>query len=253
MNCRRLRGHPVFQLGAQPGSGKTKLRVNLQTDSEIIINTDELRWINPYYRQLLNDPESNALAGYLVNPDATDWSIRLRDEAIEERRNLIIDSTFGGSVQHFIDLFQRLNKHGYVIELHIIGVNPFVSRLGIYYRFERNRSTGNSERMVSMEVHDTNYRNLPKNLLAIGKYCHEQVGKVVIYSRDGSDRVNINYQTECPCDFDEALRQLTYIRERHLSAKEIEDFKSMVNQVKEMIELRGGDAKKFLNDVAFVN
>jgi hypothetical protein len=58
-------GRPVaYFLGAQPGSGKTKLRVGLQTSAEVIINTDDLRWIHPHYVPLLDDPATNEMAGY---------------------------------------------------------------------------------------------------------------------------------------------------------------------------------------------
>ncbi|MBT1685440.1 zeta toxin family protein [Dawidia soli] len=97
----------AYFLGAQPGSGKTKLRVGLQTGAEVLINTDELRWIHPSYSTLLEDQRTNQFAGHLVNPDATDWSIRLRNDAIEERRSIMVDSTLGVRSSTSLSYFKR--------------------------------------------------------------------------------------------------------------------------------------------------
>lgn len=91
------RQHPVaYFLGAQPGSGKTKLRqAILQTDDAVVINTDDFRWFHPDYNQLLENPETNEKGSHYVNPDASNWSVRLFNDAIEKRCSIIVDSTLG--------------------------------------------------------------------------------------------------------------------------------------------------------------
>ncbi|MBT1685439.1 zeta toxin family protein [Dawidia soli] len=148
-----------------------------------------------------------------------------------------------------MELFQTLYNRGYIIEIHIIGININVSRLGVHYRFENGSRIGAPERMVSMEVHDRNYHALPANLLALGKACGLLVSKLVLYSRDGNDKLNVVYETEHPCNFQELVTTLAFIRNRPFSNDEQADFKSKMEDVRTMIDARGGDSQKFLRDI----
>jgi len=240
--------HPIARfLGAQPGSGKTRLRESLLSQNDgVVINTDDLRWFHPKYNYLLENPVTNPLGPYLVDPDATAWSIRLFNEALQQRSNVVIDSTFGGNPAHVIARLQTLYTQGYQNEFHIIAVNPRVSKLGIYLRYENGISDGNPERMVSMKVHDRNFQKLPENLMEIARSCHHLIDKVVVYSRGMNRSWSPIFETSYPCDFDESIQRLNAERQRPFTAEEAENFALTMNEVKQLILRRNGNVHTFL-------
>ena len=240
--------HPIaLFLGAQPGSGKTRLRESLLSQNDgVVINTDDLRWFHPAYNRLLENPATNPLGPYLVDPDATAWSIRLFNEALQQRSNVVIDSTFGGNPAHVIARLQTLHAQGYQNEFHIIAVNPRVSKLGIYLRYENGINDGNPERMVSMEVHDRNFKNLPENLMEIARTCRHLIARVVIYSRGMNRSWSPIYETSYPCDFDESIQRLNTERQRPFTADEAENFAQTIDEVSQLILRRNGNVEKFL-------
>lgn len=181
-------------------------------------------------------------------PDATNWSVRLTQEAIDNRRSIIIDSTLGGSAEHFIQRFQQLHGRGYTIEIHVIGVHRMVSRLGIYLRYETN-SQHAPERMVSMAVHDRNYHALPQNLQRLHEACGNLIGSISIYSRGQALELDRTYHTEFPCDINAAIRKLTAIRNTPFTLDDELSFNLTTAQVRQMIETRGADPRQFLEDV----
>lgn len=239
----------AYFLAAQPGSGKTKLRVSLDSSESIVVNTDDLRWLHRDFESLLKNPATNERAAYLVNPDASEWGIRLFDECIENKCSIIVDSTMGGILPPFIQRFNQLHDAGYRIEIHVMGIHWLVSRLGIYLRYERTVKNGLPERMVSMKVHDLNYKNLPENIKELYNLCAEKIDSLTIYSRNESQELNIFYQTFKPCNYGDAIDALRQVRERAFSKQETLNYNNTVNEVKEMILGRGGDPTQFLADV----
>lgn len=237
----------AFFLGAQPGSGKTRLRelLSKQKDS-VVINTDDLRWFHPEYNKLLENPVTNTRGPYLVNPDATEWSVRLFDEAIQQRSNVIIDSTFGGNPAHVITRLKALHGQGYQNEFHIIAVNPRVSKLGIFLRYENGITIGTPERMVSMQVHDRNFQRLPENLAEIGVACRDKIARLSIYSRGKNLSWSSIFETSHPCDFEQGIQILNIERQRPFTEDEAEKFAITMEEVRQMILKRNGSDDIFL-------
>ncbi|MEI9920162.1 MAG: zeta toxin family protein [Bacteroidota bacterium] len=247
----RGKANPIaYFLGAQPGSGKTILRQALgQYGEAVVVNTDDLRWFHPKFNSLLEDLASNERASYRVNPDSVEWSSRLFNDAVNARCNIILDSTLGGNVNHFISRLTSLKEAGYRNEIHLLAVNSRVSRLGIYYRFETGAIFGIRERMVSMDVHNRNYHALPDNLMLIANQCSNTIDRLVIYSRSESLGLNEIYSSQNPVAFESAIELLRSERERKFTELEEENFQKTIAKVSDLIEKRGGDLQRFLADI----
>lgn len=168
-------------LAGQPGAGKTKLRVSAKDEvPSVVINTDDLREYHPGYRDLkLSDPER---ASFLVNADASLWTEKLIGQTSHERRNLIVDGTFGSSNGQMIrDTLTGLKGKGYRIEIWALAVPAQLSKLGIYLRNELQIKHTGHGRMVSMKVHDLNYTNIANNIaMAVSTSLPD---KVCIFTR----------------------------------------------------------------------
>ena len=93
-------------LGGQPGSGKSFLKDEVRsefTEDFIFISTDDLRLYHPAYLELQQNPETVQNAANLVNPYASAWTEKLIKYCIENKYNLIIDSTLGGNIKAVFD------------------------------------------------------------------------------------------------------------------------------------------------------
>lgn len=122
--------------------------------------------------------------------------------------------------------------------------------LGIYLRFENGWANGVPERMVSSEVHNRNYNKLPENLKRIDEACPDLLDKICVYSRNQNSELNTICSLEKPCLIKTAIDVLNQERTRPLNEEESINFDHTVWGVQHMIELRGGDATRFLKDVS---
>lgn len=236
-------------LGGQPGAGKTKMR-ELAVDqfSSVVINADDLREYHPLYNTLkLSEPER---ASFLVNSDVSLWTQRLIHQAADERRNVIIDGTFGSSDQKMLaDTLQSFRDKGYVNQLWIIAVPEEFSKLGIYFRNEMQIQHTGSGRLVSMKVHDLNYKNIPENI----KMAMTLVDRVCIFSRSVkrekdqfiNNKVDIMYSLErSNPDFEQSAELFLKIRNEPLSPLLKQYYTVRLHEVVAMIDGRLESAVK---------
>ena len=174
--------HPrAVVLGGQPGSGKTRMReIAEKMFPSVVINADEFRDYHPLYESLKrSEPER---ASFLVNEDVSGWARNIIRQAVEERRSIVLDGTFGSSDQKMIaETFRMFKENKYETQLWVLAVPAELSKLGIYLRNEMQIMQTGAGRFVSMKVHDLNYQNIPDN---IGMSVHSSwVDQVCIFSR----------------------------------------------------------------------
>lgn len=246
-------------LGGQPGAGKTKMR-DLASDEipSVLINGDDLREYHPMYESLkLSDP---ARASYLVNEDVSLWMKRLIRQTAEEKRNIIIDGTFGNNDQNMLaDTMRSYKERGYDVELWVIAVPAEFSKLGIYLRNELQIKNTGAGRFVSMKVHDVNYKNLPANIrMAVTSKLAE---KVRIFGRtvEKSEGKFVNNKVHMLCSLDKNGKDYENAADLFLKARnepftpELKQYYSIrLKEVKELIENRINEAMKE-NDKEKVN
>ncbi len=157
-------------LGGQPGSGKSFLQKEIAkefTEDFIFISTDDLRLFHPVYLELQQNPETVQNAANLVNPYASAWTEKLIKYCIENKYNLIIDSTLGGNIQAVYDTIDMFRNNDYQVHLRVMAVPAIISKLSIFLRYETQLAEKGFARWTRMEDHDDRFENLKINLIAI--------------------------------------------------------------------------------------
>ena len=252
--------HPrVVVLGGQPGSGKTKMReLAEEAPPSVTINADDFRDYHPMYEKLkLSEPER---ASFLVNEDVSLWTQKLIRQAVEEKRHIVFDGTFGTSDQNLLkETLAMFKEAGYESQLWVLAVPAEFSKLGIYLRHEIQIAQTGSGRFVSMKVHDLNYRNIPANIdMAVQNSLLDQV---CIFSRSVklfdnkfvNNRINhVRTLSKTDADFSKAAELFLQLRDEPLSAVLEKYFSFRMNEVAAMMDSRINRALK-TNDMAKVN
>lgn len=156
-------------MGGQPGSGKGGLTKQAEEDLAkqggcVLVDPDELRVSHPDHHYLMakNDLE----AADFTHSDASKWAKHLINDAIEGRRNLIVDQT-SKSPDSLLALTSRLKEAGYEVELRVIAVNNKISEQRIHTRYENEKEDKGAGRFVPKLVHDAAYMGLPKSVAAV--------------------------------------------------------------------------------------
>ena len=166
--------HPrAILLGGQPGSGKSYLRGIVRKEfsdkgGTVVIDPDILREDDPLFiEQSQTDPIH---AGDRSHEQASTLAKRLTAAMVSERRNLIIDGTMGDpeSVRKKIHL---LRQHGYAIDVHVMAVNPELSKVQSNLRFERQVAGSGRGRFVPKTVHDAAYEGLSRSVDMMEQEC----------------------------------------------------------------------------------
>jgi predicted ABC-type ATPase len=154
-------------LGGQPGSGKSFLANEIKKEFKkdfIFISTDDLRLYHPAYLKLQQNPETVQNAANLVNPYASAWTERLIKHCIENKFNLIIDSTLGGNINAVYQTIDMLRENDFSFHLRLMAVPALLSKLSIYLRYEYQIKEKGFARWTRMEDHDDRFEKIPNVL-----------------------------------------------------------------------------------------
>jgi UDP-N-acetylglucosamine kinase len=255
-------------LGGQPGSGKSYLKdeVILEfKESFIFISTDDLRLYHPVYLELQQNPETVQDAANLVNPYASAWTEKLIKYCIENKYNLIIDSTLSGNIQAVYDTINMFRNNGYQVYLRVMAVPAIISKLSIFLRYETQLAEKGFARWTRMEDHKDRFENLEDNLSQI--LMHGTPNSIAFYRREygknGTDKLSQFEYVNCK-NVTNKLDLLKYkywylfesYREFPIS-EEISFLVSASNKVVELIKKRNGNLENFKNyirdDLRFFN
>lgn len=151
-------------LGGQPGSGKSFLVNEVKKEFQkdfIFISTDDLRLYHPAYAVLQQNPETLQNAANLVNPYASAWTERLIKHRIENKFNLIIDSTLGGNINAVYQTVDMLRENDFSFHLRLMAVPALISKLSIFLRYESQLKEKGFARWTRMEDHDDRFEKIP--------------------------------------------------------------------------------------------
>lgn len=151
-------------LGGQPGSGKSFLVNEVKKEFQkdfIFISTDDLRLYHPAYAVLQQNPETLQNAANLVNPYASAWTERLIKHCIENKFNLIIDSTLGGNINAVYQTVDMLRENDFSFHLRLMAVPALISKLSIFLRYESQLKEKGFARWTRMEDHDDRFEKIP--------------------------------------------------------------------------------------------
>lgn len=169
-------------LGGQPGAGKSyaTMRIKERLNSNVlIINGDEFRSYHKHYEdfyQLYGKDASKytgAFAGKMVE--------KVRDEAIKNKFNVVIEGTFR-TVETPLKELNNFKERGYKAEVIICTCPKELSWESTIKRAEELDSAGLQPRYVPKEHHDIVTENLARNAATI--FSSGLVSQLEIYSRE---------------------------------------------------------------------
>jgi hypothetical protein len=197
-------------LAGQPGSGKGKLASTAQTELEmsggsVLIDPDLLRQRHPRYGDYVRQNDKSAAEH--IHPDASQWAKELRRDAIDGRRNIIIDGTLNDKDKAH-ELLSQLRSAGYETEIRALAVTLRESRQGVYARYENAKENGKEGRWVPESIQDEAYDGMPVALGHIER--NGWADKVSVVRRDGT----LIYRNDRAATATSGLSQLAVKAER---------------------------------------
>jgi predicted ABC-type ATPase len=156
-------------IGGQAGSGKGTLtqqaaREMFKEGGVVLVDVDALRSRHPQNNQLMRDNDRQA--ANLTHNDASKWAKRLTNDAIEGKRNLVIDQT-SKSPDSLVARTTQLREAGYHVELRVMAVNAETSEQRVHTRYENQRAKYGAGRFVPKEAHDAAYVGVPESVAAV--------------------------------------------------------------------------------------
>ncbi len=171
-------------LGGQSGAGKSIIAEAAMMElggatSAVRIDTDALRTFHPNYEDLA---KSGKKASNETQYDAQRWRDRLETDAINSRRNLVIDTTLGWP-DSAVETAQRLQKAGYQVEARVISAHSAESQLGTAARYFEQVLHKGAGRWVDREYHDSVYNRVPQSLEAFEQ--KKLVAAIHVINREG--------------------------------------------------------------------
>ncbi|MFC6100773.1 zeta toxin family protein [Olivibacter domesticus] len=154
----------AIMIGGQPGSGKTELeklaKIELLNNA-VICNVDHMRDFHPLAAEIQQyHPQEY---GAITNDIAHHWNKELCKYCRRENLNYIIETTFKGG-QGLNDTIQATKDAGFQVDIKLLAVNPKLSKLGIYLRFESMMELYGRGRTVPIDVHDTMFQAIPHSI-----------------------------------------------------------------------------------------
>ena len=183
----------IFIMGGQPGAGKSTFIDRLINSEEgkdcLIINADEYRAFHPQIKEIYEKyPDDLAT---ITDLDVRDWTQRIFAQAIRNRNNIIFEGTM--RTNQICNTIRDLHQQGYEVNVHVMAVNFFESKLSTYSRFEEAIRAGGMPRHVPPEAHDETYGKMLGTLQQIEDEGH--FNRITIHGRDKDINLYSNGQT----------------------------------------------------------
>lgn len=172
-------------LAGQSGAGKSTVSHDLRQALQarggyIAVDADHLRHHLPYVEDM--DRADVDFSAH-TQQDAGALANAIKDEAIKNRRNLVVDGTLRDSDAAF-ELAKTLRENGYRVELHAMAVNEQISYERATMRYERDRAAGKPARYVPKDWHDRSYAGMADSVRRL-EYSGA-VDRVSVYDRLGN-------------------------------------------------------------------
>lgn len=182
-------------LAGQPGAGKGNVAAAALREfgqQAVVVDPDQMRDFYPGVRDLkASNPYSWADK---THEDASQWAKELRAGAIEQRKNLIIDSTLG-KYESASQLVSELRGKGYDVEVRALATHRLESELGVEARFSATMGTLGHGRYVPAQIQEEVYAKLPDNLDQLRKVDGVPIR---IFDREGTELYDSKKQATAP-------------------------------------------------------
>lgn len=171
-------------LAGQPGAGKGGLVASATAQfggQVVVVDPDQMRDFYPNVRALKAD--SPYAWADETHADASKWAGEFRSAAIDQKKNLIIDTTLG-KYESASKLIGELREKGYDVEVRALGTHRLESELGVEARFAKTMAVEGHGRYVPAAIQEQVYSKLPDNL---DKLQSVDNVRVRIFNREGQE------------------------------------------------------------------
>jgi predicted ABC-type ATPase len=182
-------------LAGQPGAGKGAVAAAALHEfgrQAVVVDPDQMRDFYPDVRGLkARNPYSWADQ---THEDASQWAKELRAAAMDQKKNLIIDTTLG-KYESAAVLVSELQKKGYEVEVRALATHRLESELGVEARFAMTMGKEGHGRYVPAHIQEEVYAKLPDNL----DQLREVKGVPIrIFDREGTELYDSKKQSTTP-------------------------------------------------------
>ncbi|OJX65515.1 MAG: hypothetical protein BGO95_10665 [Micrococcales bacterium 73-13] len=170
-------------LGGQPGAGKSRATARLLPEHPgmAALTGDDLRIFHPEYRRLVTErPEQ---AGTILAESTRTWVRAALKDAIEERRSLLLEGTFGDP-DLTLATASRFHEAGFELRIAAIASPRVLSIVSAASRYLRGRKTGAPARFTKLSAHDRGYDGTTRLIDRLGEAT--PANRVTIVSRNGN-------------------------------------------------------------------
>lgn len=232
----------VIITGGQPGSGKSKLlelsKREFPDGNVIVINGDDLRNYHPQAERILKADDKRFAER--TDPDSREWTRKVFERAIEEKRNIIFESTMRdpGPISKTME---KLKEEGYHITGKVVATHERHSTTGIFKRYEEQKAEKGFGRFSEPASHDAGYKGMPKTVEHIEK--EKLVDRLEVYDRSG-ELLSRNELKDGEWEKEpDAVQVIEAERDREPSEREIQALRSDWQRVYDLMEERQAPAK----------
>jgi len=234
----------IIVVAAQPGAGKSHLLDQskeefMKEDGVIVINGDELRDYHPKATEIMKLDDKRYAE--FTDPDSREWTRRLLEDVTKRRHNVIFECTFNNPGP-IMATMQRLHEQGYDVQVKVMAVPREISRLGIEYRYERDKANSGYSRYTDPKYHDEAYGNFIKTLEKVEK--ESPITRISVHTREKEVYRNSRAAPDKEWENPRAAEIARGERGRALSEKDLVFLSEGWERVIEWKKQRGATAKE---------
>lgn len=159
----------AYIVAGQPGCGKSKVTKDLKArfysvEGFVVVDPDNFRELHPKFVEYNHvDDRTSAVK---THPDASKISDEVREYAIKNKFNLIIDGTLKNK-DNALNLVKELKANGYSVEVTALCVPPTDSYAGCTMRYATQKKEVGYGRYVPIEIHNQAVNALVISLIAL--------------------------------------------------------------------------------------
>ncbi|BDU20288.1 zeta toxin family protein [Dyella sp. GSA-30] len=182
-------------LAGQPGAGKggvASAAMRELGENAVVVDPDQMRDFYPNVRAL--KAESPYAWADETHADASKWAGEFRSAAIDQKKNLIIDTTLG-KYESASRLVGELRDKGYTVEVRALATHRLESELGVEARFSKTMGVEGHGRYVPAAIQEQVYAKLPDNLDKLKAVDNVPIR---IFNREGQELYDSAKQSTAP-------------------------------------------------------
>lgn len=182
-------------IGGGSCSGKSTFRSTLLANTDefsefLVIDSDELKNLIPEYLELIEIDMENSAS--IVHSESSDMASKLVVKAIEKELSFLYDATLKNT-DKYINLFEKLKKAGFEIQLFILTVPLDEAKRRNRARYEKAIKEEKYPRLVPEEIISKSHKEIKNSFDKLKNLCDSwaifdtrEIEPILIARKDGN-------------------------------------------------------------------